>query len=47
VETYYKLYTETFVAARKEIGREVNAEKTKYIFMFHEDNAEKNHNTKI
>jgi len=40
VETYYKIYTKTFVAARKENGLEVNAEKTKYIFMFHADNAE-------
>jgi hypothetical protein len=34
------IQTETLVVARKEIGLEVNAEKTKYIFMFHEDNAE-------
>jgi len=31
---------EKFVAARREIGLEVNAEKTNYIFMFQEDNAE-------
>jgi len=31
---------ENFVAARREIGLEVNAEKTNYIFMFQEDKAE-------
>jgi len=31
---------ENFVAARREIGLEVNPEKTNYIFMFQEDNAE-------
>jgi hypothetical protein len=33
---YYKEKTEALVVARKEICLEVNAEKTKYIFMSHE-----------
>jgi hypothetical protein len=39
--------TETLVVASKEIGLEVNAEKTKYMVMSRDQNAGQNHNTKI
>ena len=39
--------TAALVAACKEIGLEINAEKTKYVFVSQEQNAEQNHNIKI
>jgi hypothetical protein len=42
-----KKNTEDLVAASKEIGLEVNAEKTKYMVMSHNQNAGQNHNMKI
>ena len=38
--------TEALVVASKEIGPEVNADKTKYMVMSRDRNAEKNHNIK-
>ena len=38
--------TEAFVVTNKETGLEVNAEKTKYLVMFWDQNAGKNHNIK-
>jgi hypothetical protein len=40
-------YTETLTDASKEIGLEVNAEKTKYMLLSHHQNAGQNHNIKI
>jgi hypothetical protein len=34
--------TETLTDASKEVGLEVNVEKTKYIFVFHDKNADQN-----
>jgi hypothetical protein len=42
-----KQKTEALLAASKEIGLEVNAEKTKYMVMSRNRNAGQNHNTKI
>jgi hypothetical protein len=42
-----KRNTEALVVASKEIGLEVNAEKTKYIVMSRNQNAGQNHNIKI
>jgi hypothetical protein len=39
--------TETLIDASKEVGLEVNAEKTKYMLLSRHQNAEKNHNIKI
>jgi hypothetical protein len=39
--------TEALVAARKEIGLDVNANKTNYMAMYRDKNAGRNHNTKI
>jgi hypothetical protein len=39
--------TEALVVASKEIGLEVNAEKTKYIVMARNQNAGQNHNIKV
>jgi hypothetical protein len=39
--------TEAFFVASKEIGLDVNAEKSKYVVMSRNQNAEKNHNIKI
>jgi hypothetical protein len=39
--------TEAFVVASKEIGLEVNAEKSKYMIMSRDQNAGKNHNMKL
>jgi hypothetical protein len=39
--------TETLVGASKEVGLEVNAEKTKYMLMSRHQNSEQNHNIKI
>jgi hypothetical protein len=42
-----KKNTETLTGARKEIDLEVNAEKTKYMFLSRHHNAGQNHNTEI
>jgi hypothetical protein len=42
-----KKNTEALVVASKEIGLEVNAEKTKYMIMSRDQNAGQNHNMKI
>jgi hypothetical protein len=42
-----KKNTEALVVASKEIGLEVNAEKTKYMVMSRNQNAGQNHNIKI
>jgi hypothetical protein len=42
-----KKNTEALVVASKEIGLEVNSEKTKYMVMSRDQNAGKNHNIKI
>jgi hypothetical protein len=39
--------TETLLVASKEIGLEVNAEKTKYMIMSRDQNAGQNHKIKI
>jgi hypothetical protein len=42
-----KRNTEALVAVTKEIGLEVNADKTKYIVMSRDQNGERNHSIKI
>jgi hypothetical protein len=42
-----KKNTEALLVASKEIGLKVNAGKTKYMFMSHEQNAGQNHDIKI
>jgi hypothetical protein len=42
-----KKNTETLIGASKEIGLEVNAEKTKYMLLSRHQNAGQNHNIKI
>jgi ribosomal protein S2 len=42
-----KKNTEALVVASKEIGLEVNAEKTKYMVMSRKQNARQNHNIKL
>jgi hypothetical protein len=42
-----KKNTEALVAATKQIGLEVNADKTKYMVMFRDQNAGGNHSIKI
>jgi hypothetical protein len=42
-----KKNTESLVAATKEIGLEVNADKTKYMVMSRDQNAGRNHNIRI
>jgi hypothetical protein len=42
-----KKNTEALLVTSKEIGREVNAEKTNYLFISHQHNVEQNHNNKI
>jgi hypothetical protein len=42
-----KKNTETLVVTRKEHGLEVNAEKTQYMVMAQDQNAGRNHNTKV
>jgi hypothetical protein len=42
-----KKNTEALVAAAKEIGLEVNADKTKYMVMSRDQNAGQNHNIRI
>ena len=39
--------TESLIVASKEIGLEVNADKTKYMVMFHDQNAGRSHNMRI
>jgi hypothetical protein len=39
--------TEALLLANVEVGKEVNAEKLKYMFMSHEQNSGQNHNTNI
>jgi hypothetical protein len=39
--------TETLIGASKEIGLEVNAEKTEYMLLSHHQNAGQNHDIKI
>jgi hypothetical protein len=46
IDTIKKI-TETLIGAGKEVGLEVNAEKTKYIFLSRHQNAGQNHNIKI
>jgi thermostable 8-oxoguanine DNA glycosylase len=41
-----KKNTETLVAATKEIGLEVNADKSKYVVMSRDQNARRNHSIK-
>ena len=42
-----KKNTEALIGASKEIGLEVNADKTKYVVMSREQNAGRSHSTKI
>jgi hypothetical protein len=42
-----KRNTETLIDASKEVGIEVNAEKTKYVLLFRYQNAGQNHDIKI
>jgi hypothetical protein len=39
--------TQTLLDASKEVGLGINAEKTKYVFMFHQENTGQNHNINI
>jgi hypothetical protein len=43
----YKKITDTLVVASKEIGLDVNADKTKYMVMSRDQNAEQSHNIEI
>jgi hypothetical protein len=42
-----KKHTETLIDASNEVGLEVNTEKTKYMLLFHHQNAEQTHDLKI
>jgi hypothetical protein len=42
-----KKNTETLIGASKEVGLELNAEKTKYMLLSRHQNAGQNHNIKI
>jgi hypothetical protein len=42
-----KKHTEALIYASKEVGLEVNAEKTKYMLLSRHQNSEQNHNIKI
>jgi hypothetical protein len=42
-----KKNTETLIDSSKEVGVEVNAEKTKYIFLSHHENAGQNHDINV
>jgi hypothetical protein len=42
-----KKITETLIDASKEVGLEVNAEKTKYMLLSHHQNVRQNHDIKI
>jgi hypothetical protein len=44
---YHKENNKALAVASKDIGLEVNAEKTKYMVMFRHQNAGQNHNIKI
>ena len=46
IYTYYKNNTEALLVACKEIGLEINADKTKYTVMSREQNAGRSHNIK-
>jgi hypothetical protein len=39
--------TETLLKASRDVGLEINAEKTKYMIMSHHPNSEQNQNIKI
>jgi hypothetical protein len=39
--------TETSIEGSKEVGLEVNAEKTKYMLLYRQQNAEQNHDIKV
>jgi hypothetical protein len=39
--------TQTLIDASKEVGLELNTEKTKYMLLSHRQNAEQNHDIKI
>jgi len=43
----HKQYTEALIVASKEIGLEVNADKTKYMVMSGVQNARRSHNMKV
>jgi hypothetical protein len=47
VKAYRLKKTTGVLVAGKETGLEVNVEKTKYVLMCHERNAEQNHSIKI
>jgi len=47
MRTYYKKNTEALLVGRKEIGLEVNADKTKYLAMSRHQTAERSHTIKI
>jgi len=47
IHTYYKEKHRGLVVASKEIGLEVNADKTKYMVMPQDQNAGQSHNIKI
>jgi hypothetical protein len=42
-----KKKTVTLIDASKEVGQEVNIEKTKYVLLSHHQNAEQNHDIRI
>jgi hypothetical protein len=42
-----KKNTETLIDANKEVGLEVNTEKTKYMLLSHHENAKQNHDIMI
>jgi hypothetical protein len=42
-----KKNTETLIDTSKEVGLEVNADKSKYMLLYHHQNAGQNHNMKI
>jgi len=44
---YYKEKRKSLVAASKETGLEVNADKTKYMVMIRDQNARESHNINI
>jgi hypothetical protein len=47
IDTIKKKKTQTLIDASKEVGLEVSAEKTKYIFQSHHQNAGQNHDINI
>jgi hypothetical protein len=42
-----KKNTEAFVVASQKTGLDINADKTKYMVMFQDQNAEQSHNMKV